>query len=146
MMNRTTLAPILSLALLGLCACTETANVQDLPAHVAFVGPTLALEDGQVETWFGLDDLEGATVAVDFAICPDGGGACLDITPLPGSVSLERVPVPARGASTPQRVVWTAPCDAHASSQLTAVVSVVGSDVGDLTSAPFVLSEVGACP
>jgi hypothetical protein len=137
------LVPALATLVLG--GCIDTANVENLPAHIAFVGPTLLVEEGVVETWFGVDDLEGGAVKVDFAVCPDGGGTCLDITPLAGSATLDRVPVAAAGATTPQRVVWAAPCS-QASATLVATVGVVDSDVEAVTSAPFAVGDLGACP
>ncbi len=151
MMNRRTLsraarAALLPLAaIVSLTACVDTVTIEDLPAHVAFVGPTLLVEDGVVETWFGIEDAEGGSVAVDFAVCPDSGGTCLDVPALGGSATLDRVPVAAQGATRPLRVVWQAPC-AQASASLSATVAVIGSDVEGVTSAPFSLAELGACP
>lgn len=136
---------LLALTFTPLSGCVDTATVEDLPANVTFVGPTLLVEQGVVETWFGLDDLEGGSVAVDFSVCPASGGTCVDVTPLAGSATLDRIPVAARGATRAQRVVWTAPC-AQASTQLTAMVAVIGSDLAGVESPAFTLTDLGACP
>jgi hypothetical protein len=138
-------------------ACTEVVTVQDLPAHVAFVGPMLVNEDGNVETFFGVVDAEGGSFPVEFQVCAGGAcsttlacpssssGDCLpELIPLPGSTTLDRVPAPRRGATAPQRVVWTPSCS-DADSELTVRVGVVDSDVAPLTSRPFTLAEIGAC-
>ena len=139
-------AVILAAAMGGGLACTEVVTVGDLPATAAFVGPNLVNEDGNIETYFGVDDEEGGTVAVAFSICAESGVCLEDVAPLAGSVTLEHVPVPGEGARTPQRVIWAPPCDSHADTSLQAVIAVEGSDLPPLASAPFILRELGACP
>ena len=139
-------AVIFAGVLCGGFACTEVVTVGDLPATAAFVGPNLVNEDGNIETYFGVDDEEGGTVSVAFSVCADSGVCLEDVAPLAGSVTLEYVPVPAKGARTPQRVVWAPPCESHADTALQAVVAVEGSDLPPLASAPFVLRDLGACP
>ena len=74
-------AVIFTGVLCGGFACTEVVTVGDLPATAAFVGPNLVNEDGNIETYFGVDDEEGGTVSVAFSVCAQTENATETVPP-----------------------------------------------------------------
>jgi hypothetical protein len=89
-----------------LVGCSDAVEVGNLAPRVSFVGPHEVVGEGQVATYFGLEDLERDQAQVVVAVCQGSTCSALDLD----NAGLDALPASPLGDSETHRVLWS-PCN-----------------------------------